>query len=132
MSCGRRPATVKCLLIYARCLVTRRYRVLDAGRIMEFDEPYELMKNEFSQFTTMVQHTGPSMARQLWKVACQAHAQRRQPSDHEGHGPEIECIEELPPWFVPSRPDVVTSGRTTEVIQEEDGDTEDGQCYTSL
>ncbi|XP_075538961.1 ATP-binding cassette subfamily C member 4-like isoform X1 [Dermacentor variabilis] len=109
-----------------------RVIVLDAGRIIEFDEPYELMKNEFSQFTTMVQHAGASTARQLWKVACQAHAQRRSNSHHETHGPETDYIEEIPQWFVASRPDVVISGRATEVIQEEDGDTEDGQCCTSF
>lgn len=116
-----------------------RVIVLDAGRILEFDEPYELMKSESSNFTAMVQHTGPSMARQLWKLACQAHSQRFNyvPADPEAGDAKIECEadkeEELPPWFVPSRPDVVTSGRATEVIEEEDGDTtEDGQCYTSL
>ncbi|KAH9371456.1 hypothetical protein HPB48_020725 [Haemaphysalis longicornis] len=116
-----------------------RVIVLDAGRILEFDEPYELMKSESSNFTAMVQHTGPSMARQLWKLACQAHSQRHNPvpADPESGDAKIEYEadkeEELPPWFVLSRPDVVTSGRATEVIEEEDGDTtEDGQYYTSL
>uniref|UniRef100_A0A1E1XAH8 Putative abc transporter n=1 Tax=Amblyomma aureolatum TaxID=187763 RepID=A0A1E1XAH8_9ACAR len=109
-----------------------RVIVLDAGRILEFDEPYELMKSEASHFTGMVQHTGPGMAHQLWKMARQAHEQRFPPADSEAGDARIENEEELPPWFVPSRPDVVTSGRTTEVIEEEDLDTEDGQYYTSL
>lgn len=116
-----------------------RVIVLDAGRILEFDEPYELMKSESSNFTAMVQHTGPSMARQLWKLACQAHSHRfnRTPADREAGDAKIEHEadeeEQLPPWFVLSRPDVVTSGRATEVIEEEDGNTtEDGQYYTSL
>lgn len=100
-----------------------RVIVLDAGRIVEFDEPYQLMKSESSQFSNMVQHTGPSMARQLWNVAYEAHAQRC--SHHEAR--EIEQREEIPQWFLASRPDVVISGRATEVIEEEDG--EDG--YTT-
>ncbi|XP_037509647.1 ATP-binding cassette subfamily C member 4 isoform X1 [Rhipicephalus sanguineus] len=107
-----------------------RVIVLDAGCIVEFDEPYELMKSESSQFTSMVQNTGPSMARQLWNMAREAHAQRRVHSHHEDVHRETEYIDETPPWFMTSRPDVVVSGRATEVIQEEDG--EDGQCYTSL
>ncbi|KAL1426473.1 hypothetical protein MTO96_018304 [Rhipicephalus appendiculatus] len=107
-----------------------RVIVLDAGRIVEFDEPYELMKSECSQFTSMVQNTGPSMARQLWNMAREAHEQRWSHSHHEVQHHQMEYIEEIPQWFVPSRPDVVMSGRATEAIQEEDG--EDGQCYTSL
>ncbi|KAL3176769.1 hypothetical protein MRX96_039611 [Rhipicephalus microplus] len=107
-----------------------RVIVLDAGRIVEFDEPYKLMKSECSQFTSMVQNTGPSMARQLWNMAREAYAQRWSHSHHEVTRHDMEYIEEIPPWFVPSRPDVVMSDRAAEVIQEEDG--EEGQCCTSL
>ncbi|XP_040061540.1 ATP-binding cassette sub-family C member 4 [Ixodes scapularis] len=96
-----------------------RVMVLDAGRILEFDEPYVLMKNESSHFTAMVQHTGRAMGAQLWKVACQAHAERSgQPADEEA----------LPPWFAPPRPDLVTSGQHETVIEEDSDD----QRSTSL
>ncbi|XP_076312443.1 ATP-binding cassette sub-family C member 4-like [Tachypleus tridentatus] len=53
-----------------------RVMVLEAGRIEEFDEPHKLMKNESGLFSQMVNHTGYSMAVQLYAVAYQAHLAR--------------------------------------------------------
>lgn len=50
-----------------------RVLVLDAGRIQEFDEPYELLKNKSGVFYNMVQMTGSEMSRQLHEIAKQAH-----------------------------------------------------------
>jgi ATP-binding cassette subfamily C (CFTR/MRP) protein 4 len=43
--------------------------VLDAGRIVEFDHPYNLLNNENGFLYTMVEHTGSSTAELLHSVA---------------------------------------------------------------
>lgn len=47
--------------------------VMDKGRLTEFDHPYLLLQNEYSQFTSMVKETGRAMFDQLLKVAKRAY-----------------------------------------------------------
>ncbi|CAN7998400.1 unnamed protein product, partial [Ixodes hexagonus] len=102
-----------------------RVIVLDAGRIMEFDEPYTLMRDEYSHFTAMVRHTGRATGARLWKTACRARALRL--------GLDVAEDGALPPWFAPPRPDLLAEGQHEHRIDEEDDDSppEDPQC-TSL
>ncbi|XP_064455602.1 ATP-binding cassette sub-family C member 4-like [Ornithodoros turicata] len=89
-----------------------RVIVLDAGEILEFEEPYELMKNEHSTFTQMVKHTGSSMAGQLWKMACLARA-------HRLRQPESEAEEEIPQWFLTAtQPQTTLPTHYTETVEE--------------
>ena len=53
-----------------------RVLVLDAGRIIEFDEPYTLLQNEQGLFASMVRMTGKSMANNLKEMARIAHEMR--------------------------------------------------------
>ena len=46
-----------------------RVLVLDAGRVIEFDEPYQLLQNENGLFANMVKMTGKSMAHNLKEMA---------------------------------------------------------------
>ncbi|XP_011877734.1 PREDICTED: multidrug resistance-associated protein 4-like [Vollenhovia emeryi] len=47
--------------------------VMDKGRMAEYDHPHILLKNSYSQFTSLVKETGPGMYDQLAKVARQAY-----------------------------------------------------------
>lgn len=53
-----------------------RVLVLDAGKVVEFDEPYELLQNESGLFTNMVKMTGKSTANNLKEMARLAHEVR--------------------------------------------------------
>ncbi|KAF7490266.1 Multidrug resistance-associated protein 4 [Sarcoptes scabiei] len=53
-----------------------RVLVLDAGKIIEFDEPYALLQNEKGLFYNMVRMTGKSMANNLKEMARIAHEMR--------------------------------------------------------
>ncbi|XP_028401691.1 multidrug resistance-associated protein 4-like [Dendronephthya gigantea] len=53
-----------------------RIMVLDAGRIVEFDEPYELLKRPDSAFSLMVTQTGKDSSLQLQRMAKNAHDNR--------------------------------------------------------
>ncbi|XP_063867034.1 ATP-binding cassette sub-family C member 4-like isoform X1 [Scylla paramamosain] len=57
-----------------------RVMVLQAGQLMEFDTPYNLLNNESSIFFSLVQQTGQASAKQLHQIAEMAH-QRRQDSE---------------------------------------------------
>ena len=46
-----------------------RIMVLDAGQILEFAEPHELLKNEFGALRKLVDQTGTSTAKDLLKQA---------------------------------------------------------------
>ena len=46
-----------------------RVMVLDAGRLIEFDEPHLLLQNENGLFTSMVRMTGKGMAENLKEMA---------------------------------------------------------------
>ena len=46
-----------------------RVLVLDAGNLVEFDEPHLLLQNEQSLFSNMVKMTGKSMAHNLKEMA---------------------------------------------------------------
>nr|CAD7462471.1 unnamed protein product [Timema tahoe] len=49
--------------------------VMDAGTMVEFGHPYELLQNQGGYFYSMVQETGKSTAEQLYQIAQQAYAQ---------------------------------------------------------
>ncbi|XP_028401677.1 multidrug resistance-associated protein 4-like isoform X2 [Dendronephthya gigantea] len=56
-----------------------RIMVLDAGRIVEFDEPYELLKRPDSAFSLMVTQTGKDSSLQLQRMAKNAQDSRTNP-----------------------------------------------------
>ena len=56
--------------------------MLDAGRVIEFDEPHELLQNENGLFSSMVKMTGKSMANNLREMARIAHDVRRGGDSH--------------------------------------------------
>ncbi len=45
--------------------------VLDAGRIKEFDEPFNLLENKESALYSLVQQTGQNEAENLYEIAKQ-------------------------------------------------------------
>lgn len=47
--------------------------VLDAGRLMEFDTPHNLLQNPGGIFTHLVEQTGPQMAKKLTHDAASRH-----------------------------------------------------------
>lgn len=47
--------------------------VMDKGRMAEYNHPHILLKNSYSQFTSLVKETGPGMYEQLVKVAKQSY-----------------------------------------------------------
>ncbi|XP_045127905.1 ATP-binding cassette sub-family C member 4-like isoform X2 [Portunus trituberculatus] len=57
-----------------------RVMVLQAGQLMEFDTPYNLLNNKTSIFFSLVQQTGQASAKQLHQIAEMAH-QRQQDSE---------------------------------------------------
>nr|CAD7423123.1 unnamed protein product [Timema monikensis] len=52
-----------------------RVLVMDAGTMVEFGHPYELLQNQGGYFYSMVQETGKSTAEQLYQIAQQAYTQ---------------------------------------------------------
>ncbi|CAK1599802.1 unnamed protein product [Parnassius mnemosyne] len=46
-----------------------RVMVMDAGRLVEFDHPYHLLKNPEGYFTKMVKETNEKMSAQLYQIA---------------------------------------------------------------
>ena len=58
-------------------------QVLDAGRLVEFDEPYILLQKEDSLFTMMVQESGKAEEAKLVEVAKDKYNERN-PSDPYG------------------------------------------------
>ncbi len=59
-----------------------RVLVLDAGRVIEFDEPHLLLQNENGLFASMVQMTGKGMANNLKEMAQIAYDNRRNESPY--------------------------------------------------
>lgn len=55
-----------------------RVLVLDAGRLLEYDEPHVLLQNEKGLFASMVKMTGKSMASNLREMARIAHEMRNE------------------------------------------------------
>jgi len=53
-----------------------RVLVMDAGRLVEFDEPTELLKNKDGIFRSLVDQTGPAASQKLFEVAQKAHDDR--------------------------------------------------------
>jgi ATP-binding cassette subfamily C (CFTR/MRP) protein 4 len=54
-----------------------RVLVLDKGRVVEFDEPYILLRNITGTFYSMVRQTGPQFEKMLHEQAEQSHSQRQ-------------------------------------------------------
>ncbi|XP_022093078.1 multidrug resistance-associated protein 4-like isoform X2 [Acanthaster planci] len=50
--------------------------VLDAGRLIEFEEPYILLQKEDGAFTRMVQETGKAETAELIQIAADKHAEK--------------------------------------------------------
>ena len=59
-----------------------RVLVLDAGRLIEFDEPHLLLQNENGLFASMVRMTGKGMAQNLKEMAKIAYDNRRNESPY--------------------------------------------------
>ena len=57
-------------------------KVLDSGRLKEFDEPHLLLQNRFSYFSRLVEQTGSMTAAELAQAARQAYLLRHQPQTH--------------------------------------------------
>ena len=53
-----------------------RVLVMDAGRVVEFDEPYELLRDVTGTFYSMVKQTGPEFSRMLHQMAQRSHNER--------------------------------------------------------
>ena len=53
-----------------------RVLVMDAGRLVEFDEPLTLLQNKDGVFRSLVDQTGPAGAEKLFEIAQQAHDDR--------------------------------------------------------
>ncbi|KAM7426429.1 Multidrug resistance-associated protein 4 [Porites harrisoni] len=58
-----------------------RVMVLDEGKLVEFDEPYLLLRNEESIFSQMVEHTSRQLASNLYDVAREAYFARHEITD---------------------------------------------------
>ena len=55
-----------------------RVLVLDAGKILEFDEPYKLLNTEGSSFKSLLEQTGPDEYKMLYGQAEKASKERAQ------------------------------------------------------
>jgi ABC-type multidrug transport system fused ATPase/permease subunit len=53
-----------------------RVMVMDAGKILEFDEPYELLKDPEGSFRALIDQTGPGSIQKLNEIAERAHNDR--------------------------------------------------------
>ena len=53
-----------------------KLQVMSKGQVKEFDSPYNLLQNEKSLFTRMVEKTGPSASRILRQMALDANLSR--------------------------------------------------------
>lgn len=53
-----------------------RVMVMDAGKILEFDEPYELLKDAQGSFRALIDQTGAGAAKKLSEIAEKAHNDR--------------------------------------------------------
>lgn len=65
------------------------FKVLDEGRLVEFDEPYLLLQKKNSIFTQMVEQTNANAAAGLYEVARRAYKLRHEgPAGQEGEADE--------------------------------------------
>lgn len=62
--------------------------MLDAGRLIEFDEPHVLIQQPLGTFRKLVKQTGPQMARQLCNAAEDAYNRK--------HGVQTEYNKQSP------------------------------------
>lgn len=53
-----------------------RVMVMDAGIILEFDEPYELLLNPEGSFTALIEQTGVGSSKKLREIATRKHFER--------------------------------------------------------
>ena len=70
-----------------------RVLVLDAGQLIEFDEPYVLLQNEGGLFANMVKMTGKSMAHNLREMARIAHDVRYFKGDSEFNRTQLRDLQ---------------------------------------
>lgn len=61
---------------------TDRVLVLDAGKVIEFDEPHRLLQSENGLFSSMVRMTGKGMAENLKEMAQISYENRRNESPY--------------------------------------------------
>lgn len=69
--------------------------MLAAGKIVEYDPPYELLQNETGLFYDMVAQTGPEEQAHLTELARQAYDAHQDPA-HQDSPPATETAETLP------------------------------------
>ncbi|XP_028159464.1 probable multidrug resistance-associated protein lethal(2)03659 isoform X1 [Ostrinia furnacalis] len=60
--------------------------VMDAGQMVEFDHPHNLLQKEGGVLRAMVEQTGRSMADSLARVAQQAYEKKYAPQEPQAHG----------------------------------------------
>ena len=53
-----------------------RVLVMDAGKLVEFDEPLSLLQNKDGVFRSLVDQTGPAGSKKLFEIAQHAHDER--------------------------------------------------------
>ena len=56
-------------------------QVLHEGRLVEFDEPYELLQKKSSKFSELVQEVGGTSSEKLLEMARKAHHRRLKEND---------------------------------------------------
>ena len=59
-----------------------RVLVLDAGEVMEFDDPYHLLQRNDSFFKKLVLQTGTQMSKTLYSLAEEAYFSRHPEAEH--------------------------------------------------
>lgn len=64
--------------------------MLDKGRLVEYEHPATLLKDENSAFAKLVRETGKSMTRQLTRMANKSKAALLQPIVDEGGASPVE------------------------------------------
>ncbi|CAG2170433.1 unnamed protein product, partial [Oppiella nova] len=98
-----------------------RVLVLDAGRVIEFDEPHLLLQNESGLFASMVRMTGKGMAQNLKEMAKIAYDNRRNESPF--HRFQISDIKSIVSKEVPKHENIIES---TEMDEDRDAGVEMG------
>ena len=67
--------------------------VMDAGRVVEFDEPYILLRNVTGVFYSMVKQTGPDFERMLHSLAETSHSERQQRRNRDAESEDGRILE---------------------------------------
>ena len=69
---------------------------MDNGQIVEYDEPGVLLQDPNSLLKTMVERTGPSMSRKLYRIAMDKF-EVKQIVENSGREDRIFCIKQTVP-----------------------------------